>query len=82
MCEHLGVSALTGKTVKADNDSAIKEHDLTVCSCHVTYAFESESTLYSCLNVNCRNMIYFAITHVVLTIFPYQLATTMALKLP
>ena len=25
--------------------------NLTVCSCHVTYAFESESTLYSCLNV-------------------------------
>ena len=24
---------------------------VTVCSCHVTYAFESESTLYSCLNV-------------------------------
>ena len=24
---------------------------LTVSSCHVTYAFESESTLYSCLNV-------------------------------
>ena len=23
----------------------------TVCSCHVTYAFYSESTLYSCLNV-------------------------------
>ena len=23
---------------------------LTVCSCHATYAFESESTLYSCLN--------------------------------
>ena len=22
----------------------------TVCSCHVTYAFQSESTLYSCLN--------------------------------
>ena len=22
---------------------------MTVCSCHVTYAFESESTLYSCL---------------------------------
>ena len=22
---------------------------LTVCSCHVTYAFQSESTLYSCL---------------------------------
>ena len=25
--------------------------DLTVCSYHVTYAFLSESTLYSCLNV-------------------------------
>ena len=24
---------------------------LTVCSCHVTYAFQSESTLYSYLNV-------------------------------
>ena len=24
---------------------------ITVCSCHVTYAFQSESTLYSCLNV-------------------------------
>ena len=23
---------------------------LTVCSCHVTYAFQCESTLYSCLN--------------------------------
>ena len=26
--------------------------NLTVCSCHVTYAFQSESTLYICLNVN------------------------------
>ena len=26
-------------------------YNLTVCSCHVTYAFESESTIYSCLNV-------------------------------
>ena len=25
---------------------------LTVCSCHATYAFQSGSTLYSCLNVN------------------------------
>ena len=25
--------------------------NLTVCSCHVTYAFQSESTLYICLNV-------------------------------
>ena len=24
---------------------------LTLCSCHVTYAFQSEFTLYSCLNV-------------------------------
>ena len=24
---------------------------LTVCSCHVTYAFQNESTLYICLNV-------------------------------
>ena len=24
---------------------------MTVCSCHVTYAVQSESTLYSCLNV-------------------------------
>ena len=28
MCEHLGVSALTGKSVKRGNDSAIKEHHL------------------------------------------------------
>ena len=28
MCEHLGVSALPGKRVKGDNDSAIKEHHL------------------------------------------------------
>ena len=24
---------------------------MTVCSCHVTYAFQSESTLYNYLNV-------------------------------
>ena len=24
---------------------------IDLCSCHVTYAFQSESTLYSCLNV-------------------------------
>ena len=24
---------------------------LVVCSCHITYAFQSESTLYVCLNV-------------------------------
>ena len=26
MCEHLGISALTGKRVKGDDDSANKEH--------------------------------------------------------
>ena len=26
-------------------------HLLTVCTCHVAYAFQSESTLYICLNV-------------------------------
>ena len=26
MCEHLGISALTGKRVKGDDDSDIKEH--------------------------------------------------------
>ena len=29
----------------------LSESIKTVCSCHVTYAFQSESTLYSCLNV-------------------------------
>ena len=29
----------------------LKPYYSTVCSCHVTYAFESESTLYSCLYV-------------------------------
>ena len=29
----------------------LNESVKTVCSCHVTYAFQSESTLYSCLNV-------------------------------
>ena len=28
-----------------------RQFQATVCSCHVTYAFQSESTLYSCLNV-------------------------------
>ena len=29
----------------------LNNYHSTVCSCHVTYAFHSESTLYSCLNV-------------------------------
>ena len=32
------------------NDKANK-NTLTVCSCHVTFEFKSESTLYSCLYV-------------------------------
>ena len=37
MCEHLGISALTGKRVKGDDDSAIKEHLLF---CNHTPDFE------------------------------------------
>ena len=33
------------------NNRTTNTEFLTVCSCHVTYAFQSESTLYSCLNV-------------------------------
>ena len=29
----------------------LKTFFMTVCSCHVTYAFQSECTLYNCLNV-------------------------------
>ena len=29
----------------------IRKFYLTICSCHVTYAFQIESTLHSCLNV-------------------------------
>ena len=42
MCEHLGISALTGKRVKGDDDSAIKGH-LSLCS-H-TSVFEDFSIL-------------------------------------
>ena len=42
MCEHLGISALTGKRVKGDDDSAIKEH-LLFCN-HTPY-FEDFSIL-------------------------------------
>ena len=33
------------------NNYYINIVEMTVCSCHVTYALQSESTLYSCLNV-------------------------------
>ena len=40
ICEHLGISALTGKRVKGDDDSAIKEHLLF---CNYTPDFEDFS---------------------------------------
>ena len=36
---------------RADVHNATGVKLLTVCFYHVTYAFQSESTLYSCLNV-------------------------------
>ena len=44
MCEDLGVSALTGKRVKGDNDSAIKEHHLF---CNHPSGFDDFSILAS-----------------------------------
>ena len=44
MCEHLGVSALTGKRVKVDNDSAINEHHLF---CNQSSGFDDFSILAS-----------------------------------
>ena len=38
-------------TLLEDTPSHLPDISLTVCSCHVTYAFQSESALYSCLNV-------------------------------
>ena len=32
-------------------DKACFQHNMALCIYHVTYAFQSESTLYSCLNV-------------------------------
>ena len=44
MCEQLGVSALTGKRVTWDNDSATKEHDLL---CNHSPGFDDISILAS-----------------------------------
>ena len=44
MCERLGVSALTGKRVKGDNGSAIKEHHLF---CNYSSSFDDFSILAS-----------------------------------
>ena len=42
MCEHSGISALTGKRVKDDDESAIKEHFLF---CNYAPDFENFSIL-------------------------------------
>ena len=41
------------KSNLCDNNDAyiLVRGDITACSYHVTYAFQNESTLYSCLNV-------------------------------
>ena len=39
------------KNLGVYNGLYVSSDTLTVCSCHVRYAFQSESTLYSCLNV-------------------------------
>ena len=44
MCEHLGVSSLTGKKVKGDNNSAVKEHHLF---CNHSSGFDDFSILAS-----------------------------------
>ena len=44
MCEHLGVSALTGKRVKGENNSAVKEHHLF---CNHSSGFDDFSILAS-----------------------------------
>ena len=44
MCEHLGVSTLTGKRLKADNDSALKQHHLF---CNHSSSFDDFSILTS-----------------------------------
>ena len=44
MCEQLGISAFTGKRVKGDDDSAIKEH---LSSCNHAPDFEDFSIFTS-----------------------------------
>ena len=47
MCEHPEVSTLTGKSVKGDNDSALKEHQLF---CHYSSGFDYLSILARSIN--------------------------------
>ena len=44
MCEHFGVSAITGRRVKGNNDSAIKEHHLFL---NHSFGFDNFSILAS-----------------------------------
>ena len=60
MWEHLGISALTGKTVNGDDDSAIKEHllfcnhasDFKEFSILTTNNNDFKVTLMECLLIN------------------------------
>ena len=44
------VTKIVNKKKNTKPDTKLDKDLATVCSCHVTYAFQSESTLYSCLN--------------------------------
>ena len=52
MCEHLGISALTGKRVKGDDDSTIKEHLLFCFSILATNNNGFKVTLMESLLIN------------------------------
>ena len=41
----------TDKLIQLSSDYIFTQHHLIVCFYHVTHTFQSESTLYSCLNV-------------------------------
>ena len=52
MCEHFGVSALTGKRAKGDNDSAIKQH----------HSFCNHSSGFDDFSILAGNNNYFKVT--------------------
>ena len=55
MCEHLGIPAITGKRIKGDDDSAIKEH---ILFCNNTPGFNScnqQQRLWSHINGESSN---------------------------
>ena len=45
------LSNILANILKETRELILSHLFLTVCSYHVTYAFQSESTLYNCLNV-------------------------------